>query len=238
MSLIKNISSKTLNTTAKYTSIIPQKIQNIQTRNGVTETARFREIWHQTDSLDPLYDLCKKPVASQRMDPTRRAHYYVCMAGVYGTGLMIGRNAIDGIVHYLWYPADVAALSTIEVKKADIPIGKCVVIMWGDAPVYVWHRNAEQIATAERDDALVSEMRDPQLDSDRVKDKSWYISSAACTHLGCIPTFGAGNFGGFFCPCHGSHYDAAGRIRLGPAPMNFDIPPYSFDEEDNIIIGK
>jgi len=206
-----------------------------QLSKGVTTTEKFREIWHNTDCIDPLYEITKKPRANLRYDPTRRAHMYIMYGGCYGVGVIAARNIIQGIIHYHWPGKDAQAMSSIEVKKADIPEGTCIVVSWKDKPVFLWHRNAKQIADAEADDHV--EMRDPQTDSERVKDKTWYVSMAVCTHLGCIPIFGAGNYKGFFCPCHGSHYDASGRARKGPAPANLEIPKYSF-EDDVIIIGK
>jgi len=202
---------------------------------GVTTSEKFREIWHPTDSIDDLYEKSKKPRANLRYDPTRRAHMYVMYGGCYGVGLIAARNIIQGIVHYHWPGKDAQAMSSIEVKMSDIPLGSCIVLSWKDKPVFIWHRTPKQIADAEADDHV--EMRDPQTDSERVKDKEWYVSMAVCTHLGCIPIYGAGSFKGFFCPCHGSHYDASGRARKGPAPLNLQIPKYSFDE-DVIVIGK
>ena len=80
-------------------------------------------------------------------------------------------------------------------------------------------------------------LRDPQADSDRVKKPEWLIMLGVCTHLGCVPIGEAGDFGGWFCPCHGSHYDVSGRVRKGPAPLNLEVPQYSFPEEGKVLIG-
>lgn len=82
----------------------------------------------------------------------------------------------------------------------------------------------------------VSELRDPEKDEDRVKDPSWLIVIGVCTHLGCVPIAGEGDYGGYYCPCHGSHYDGSGRIRKGPAPLNLEVPPYEF-VEGSVIVG-
>ena len=126
-------------------------------------------------------------------------------------------------------------MSKLEIALGEIDEGECVIVLWKDQPVYVWHRTDKDIAYARADDGAL--FRDPQKDSDRTKDPHWYISMAVCTHLGCLPAFGKGIYGGFFCPCHGSHYDKAGRIRKGPAARNFDIPKYRFTEENTVIIG-
>ncbi len=83
----------------------------------------------------------------------------------------------------------------------------------------------------------VESLRDPQADSDRVQKPEWLVMLGVCTHLGCVPIGEAGDYGGWFCPCHGSHYDISGRIRKGPAPLNLEIPAYEFPEEDKLVIG-
>ena len=91
----------------------------------------------------------------------------------------------------------------------------------------------ETILTVHR----VESLRDPQADADRVKKPEWLIMIGVCTHLGCVPIGEAGDFGGWFCPCHGSHYDISGRVRKGPAPLNLEIPEYDFPEEGSLVIG-
>ncbi|ETO36788.1 ubiquinol-cytochrome c reductase iron-sulfur subunit [Reticulomyxa filosa] len=202
------------NTKRKKTIHTKQKkneaLSYVSTRSGVTDTEKFKEIWHTTDSIDPLYEICKKP--TERLDPTRRAHAYLMYGGVYGFGFLATKTAIETIVTYLNQPADVKAMGEVEVNLADIPLGTCIVLMWKDSPVFVWHRTPKDIANAEKDDNN-STLRDPENDVDRVKNKEWYVSMAVCTHLGCVPIYGQGNYSGFFCPCHGSHYDASGRVR-------------------------
>lgn len=83
----------------------------------------------------------------------------------------------------------------------------------------------------------VESLRDPQADADRVKKPEWLVMVGVCTHLGCVPIGEAGDFGGWFCPCHGSHYDISGRVRKGPAPLNLEIPEYDFPEENSLVIG-
>lgn len=83
----------------------------------------------------------------------------------------------------------------------------------------------------------VANLRDPEEDSVRVKDPNWLVVIGVCTHLGCVPIANAGDFGGYYCPCHGSHYDASGRIRKGPAPLNLEVPPYEFPESNLLVVG-
>lgn len=97
------------------------------------------------------------------------------------------------------------------------------------------YRSESEVATEAQVD--VASLRDPEEDSARVKDPKWLIVIGVCTHLGCVPIANAGDFGGYYCPCHGSHYDASGRIRKGPAPLNLEVPPYDFAEDGLLVVG-
>jgi ubiquinol-cytochrome c reductase iron-sulfur subunit len=136
--------------------------------------------------------------------------------------------------------AEVLALSTTEVDLEPIESGQAITIVWQGKPVFVRRRTAPEIATAKEDDS--AELRDPQTDAERVQNPEWLIMVGLCTHLGCIPlgqkaTDPKGDYGGWFCPCHGSHYDTSGRIRRGPAPLNLPVPPYKYLDDKNIVIG-
>merc|ERR1719443_2169923 len=97
---------------------------------------------------------------------------------------------------------------------------------WRGKPLFIRHRSPDEIAAEEAVDLGL--LRDRQADSERVVEPKWLIVLGICTHLGCVPIANAGNFGGYYCPCHGSHYDSSGRIRQGPAPLNLEVPPYEF----------
>jgi len=101
--------------------------------------------------------------------------------------------------------------------------------------VFIRHRTDDEIKAAE--ETNWQSLRDPQPDSDRVQKPEWLIMLGVCTHLGCVPIGEAGDFGGWFCPCHGSHYDISGRIRKGPAPLNLAIPTYDFPDDEHVVIG-
>ena len=136
--------------------------------------------------------------------------------------------------------ADVLAMSTTEVDLAPIKEGQALTVTWRGKPVFIRHRTPKEIEMARSVD--VSELRDPQADKDRVKEPQWLIMVGVCTHLGCIPlgqkpTDPKGDFGGWFCPCHGSHYDTSGRVRKGPAPKNLLVPEYKFLDKTTIRIG-
>ena len=118
---------------------------------------------------------------------------------------------------------------------SNISISFQVIIKWRCKPVFIRHRTPDEIKEAENVD--ISKLRDPQADSDRVQRPEWLIMLGVCTHLGCVPIGESGDFGGWFCPCHGSHYDVSGRARKGPAPLNLAIPQYSFSTDESVVIG-
>lgn len=133
--------------------------------------------------------------------------------------------------------ADTLALASIEVDYAKVAPGQQIVVKWRGRPLFIRHRSAQEIAAAVADDD--APLRDPATDASRHKPgkPQWLILIGVCTHLGCVPTFGGGDYGGWFCPCHGSHYDTAGRIRKGPAPRNLELPDYAFLSESLVRVG-
>ena len=133
--------------------------------------------------------------------------------------------------------ADVLAQAQTEVDISTIDEGQMVTIPWQGKPIFILHRTQEQIDEAVADDG--KEMREPEKDADRVQKQQWLVLLALCTHLGCIPQpIGSGEYGGFLCPCHGTHYDTSGRIRKGPAPKNLPVPFYEFKDDTTLVIGK
>ncbi len=132
---------------------------------------------------------------------------------------------------------DVLALSSVEVDLTPIKEGHTLKVMWRGKPVFITHRTAKQIEEAKA--TPLTDLKDPQEDQDRVQKgyEQWLIMIAICTHLGCIPIENKGDYDGYFCPCHGSHYDSAGRVRRGPAPKNLVVPSYRFIGDNKIIIG-
>ena len=133
--------------------------------------------------------------------------------------------------------ADVLALASTEVDLTPIKEGQVVKVVWRGKPVFVKYRTPKEIAEAKA--VPLSELRDPETDEQRTKPghEQWLVMVAVCTHLGCIPIPDSGEYGGYFCPCHGSDYDTAGRIRKGPAPLNLIIPEYKFLTDTKILIG-
>ncbi len=132
--------------------------------------------------------------------------------------------------------ADVLALSSAEIDISGIPVGQEITATWRGKPIFIRHRTEEEIAEARADDNS-PDLIDPETDAERVQRPEWLIVIGICTHLGCIPLRYQGDYGGWFCPCHGSHYDTAARIRKGPAPKNLYLPPYKFLSDTLIKIG-
>jgi ubiquinol-cytochrome c reductase iron-sulfur subunit len=136
--------------------------------------------------------------------------------------------------------ADVLALASTEVDLSGVEEGMAITVTWRGRPVFIRHRTPEEIEQARAVD--LSELPDPQPDEERVIEPQWLVMVGVCTHLGCVPLGQrpgdpVGDFGGWFCPCHGSHYDRSGRIRKGPAPRNLVVPEYAFIDENMIRIG-
>mmetsp|Transcript_18499 Transcript_18499/g.56832 ORF Transcript_18499/g.56832 Transcript_18499/m.56832 type:complete len:234 (-) Transcript_18499:505-1206(-) len=130
---------------------------------------------------------------------------------------------------------DVLALAAAEFDVSALEAGQTLTVKWRGKPVFIRHRTEAEIAQAEA--VSMDVLRDPQSDADRIQKSEWLVVMGICTHLGCVPIANAGDYGGWFCPCHGSHYDISGRIRKGPAPLNLEIPPYSFLEDTKIQVG-
>lgn len=151
-------------------------------------------------------------------------------------GVVVG--GIWPLINQLNPDASVLALSTVDFDLSSLQEGQSVTIKWRGQPVFITHRTQKQIAEAKA--VSLSDLRDPQTDEERTKPghEQYLVQIGICTHLGCIPHGpGQGDFDGWFCPCHGSQYDSAGRIRKGPAPRNLVIPPYKFTSNTAITIG-
>lgn len=195
--------------------------------------------------------------AKQRVGETGKAErrdflYYATAA----TGAVAAGAAIWPLIDSMNPSADVLSQSTIAVDLTGVALGTRITVKWAGKPVFIWRRSPETIAKARATplDDLVDPIdytdenpnnsQDmPALDVNRAADEAgeWLIVIGICTHLGCVPVgqdgSSVGEFGGWFCPCHGSHYDRSGRIRKGPAPRNLDIPPYSLGSDLMLTIG-
>jgi ubiquinol-cytochrome c reductase iron-sulfur subunit len=160
-----------------------------------------------------------------------------------GSAAAIGAGAIAWpMIDSMNPSADVLALSSTEVDLKPIVAGQAITVVWRGKPVFVRNRTPEEVKAAE--DVALNQLIDPQADSARVKPghDQWLVVVGICTHLGCVPIGNKpseqrGEWGGWFCPCHGSQYDTSGRVRHGPAPANLAVPPYAFDSDTKIKIG-
>ncbi|KAF9619752.1 hypothetical protein IFM89_009094 [Coptis chinensis] len=168
-------------------------------------------------------------------DPSKRAFAYFVLTGGRFVYASLIRLLILKFVLSMSASKDVLALASLEVDISSIEPGSTVTVKWRGKPVFIRRRTEDDIQLANSVD--VATLRDPQEDAVRVKNPEWLIVVGVCTHLGCIPLPNAGDFGGWFCPCHGSHYDISGRIRKGPAPYNLEVPTYSFLEDNKLLIG-
>ena len=137
--------------------------------------------------------------------------------------------------------ADVASAAAIDVDLKPISEGQAITVMWRGKPVFIRKRTAAEVG--KENEVTLASLPDPENDADRVQKPEWLVVVGVCTHLGCVPTGqkptdNRGNYGGWFCPCHGSAYDVSGRIRQGPAPKNLVVPPYIFLDDTTIRIGQ
>ncbi|CBY13836.1 unnamed protein product [Oikopleura dioica] len=221
-------------------------LTNLSTQLLLKKSPIFTRLAH-TDKVFPNLDYYRQapaPAASSDFldaqveeAEVRRAHYYTMNVAINAAVTWGVANFVLNAVNILNPSKDVLALATVEIELQGMAVGESGVFVWRGKPIFVKHRTPEDIA---REAAVpMSELRDAQNDIDRVVDPDWLVCIGICTHLGCVPLAmdNAGEFNGYYCPCHGSHYDGSGRIRKGPAPLNLEVPPYSFMDEKTILIG-
>ena len=170
-------------------------------------------------------------------DKSRRDFIVVA---TYSMGAVGAGAAIWPIINQMNPAADTLALASTEVNISSLEEGQALTIKWRGKPVFIRRRTQEEIV--ESRNVSIDSLRDPETDEERVQKDEWLIVLGVCTHLGCVPLGQKasdikGEYGGWFCPCHGSHYDSSGRIRKGPAPQNLEIPPYNFISDSIVKIG-
>lgn len=169
-------------------------------------------------------------------EPERRAFTYLMMSTVRFAYASTARVLVVKFIASMSASAEVLALATAEFDLSHVEPGNTITVSWRGKPIFIRYRTPEEIADLR--DVPMAHLRDQELDEDRTIKDEFAVVIGICTHLGCVPISDAGEFsGGWFCPCHGSHYDASGRIRKGPAPLNMEVPPYSFIEDKKILIG-
>ena len=169
----------------------------------------------------------QKPEKKNRRDFLYTASYTL---GAVGLGA-----AIWHFIDQMNPDKSVEALASTEVNISSVEPGKSITVLWRGKPVFIKRRTPEEIAEAKK--VKLDDLKHPERDEDRVKKEEWLVMLGICTHLGCVPLSNKGEYNGWFCPCHGSHYDTSGRIRKGPAPTNMEVPKYEFVNSNTIKIG-
>jgi len=213
----------------------------VKNAKGLTSSQQYR--FAHTDVEFPDLEKYRRDVTKDTTKPARetedqRRAFTNAMYGIGAVaGILFGKGAVRKIVDYKSMPADQLALAAVEIDITTIPEGTGKTFEWRGKPVFVRHRTEKEIQTEKS--VPVNELRHPQPDEERAPlNPNWVVTLGVCTHLGCVPIAGAGDFGGYYCPCHGSHYDTGGRIRKGPAPLNLEIPEYEFVSDTILKIGK
>ena len=169
---------------------------------------------------------------SDQKKPKRRDFLYTASYAVGAVGI---GAAVWPLIDQMNPDASVKALASTEVDVSLIEPGKSITVLWRGKPVFIKRRTQEEIAEARA--VKLDDLIDPEKDEDREKNPEWIVMLGVCTNLGCVPLEDKGDYNGWFCPCHGSHYDTSGRIRKGPAPQNMEIPKYEFVNSNIIKIG-
>ena len=169
---------------------------------------------------------------SDKKNPNRRDFIITATAtaGVVGVGA-----AVWPLVDQMNPDASVKALASTEVDVSNVKPGQSITVLWRGKPVFIKRRTKIEIDEARN--VNIKELKHPETDEVRAKNPEWLVMVGICTHLGCVPLTVKGDYNGWFCPCHGSHYDTSGRIRKGPAPTNLEVPKYEFVNSNTIKIG-
>ena len=169
---------------------------------------------------------------SDEKKPERRDFLFTASYAIGAVGIGV---AVWPLVDQMNPDASVKALASTEVDISSVELGKSITVLWRGKPVFIKRRTQEEIAEARA--VKLDVLKHPEKDEDRAKNPEWLVMLGVCTHLGCVPLADKGEYNGWFCPCHGSHYDTSGRIRKGPAPQNMEIPKYEFVNSNIIKIG-
>ena len=181
--------------------------------------------------------MSKKSDPKNEKDDSKRDFLVVSTYALAGVG---AASFVWPLIDQMNPAADTLALASTEIDLSSLEEGQSITVKWRGKPVFVRHRTPDEIKQAK--EVLIDDMRDPQTDADRVANEKYIVLVGVCTHLGCVPLGQKtgdikGQYGGWFCPCHGSHYDHSGRIRKGTAPTNLEVPSYKFLSDTLIRIG-
>ena len=181
--------------------------------------------------------MSKISISKSKKDEGKRDFLIVSTYAMAGIG---AASFVWPLIDQMNPAADTLALASTEIDLSSLEEGQAITVKWRGKPVFVRHRTADEIKKAK--EVSIDDMRDPQTDIERVPNEKYIGLVGVCTHLGCVPLGQKsgdvkGQYGGWFCPCHGSHYDHSGRIRKGPAPTNLEVPSYKFLSDTLIKIG-
>jgi len=168
-------------------------------------------------------------------EPERRAFTYFMLSSVRFAYASAARLLVVKLVSSMSASAEVLALAFSEFDLSNLEVGKAVTVKWRGKPIFIRKRSQAEI---DKERAVpMSHLRDQETDDERAIKPEFIVVIGICPHLGCVPLCDQGEFDGWFCPCHGSHYDLSGRIRKGPAPLNLEVPPYKYIQEHVILMG-
>lgn len=168
-------------------------------------------------------------------EPDRRAFTYFMLSGARFAYASAARLLVVKLVGSMSASAEVLALAFSEFDLSQLEVGTAVTVKWRGKPIFIRKRSQAEI---EREEAVpMAHLRDQETDQERAINPEFIVVIGICPHLGCVPLCDQGEFNGWFCPCHGSHYDLSGRIRKGPAPLNLEVPPYKYLSEHMILMG-
>lgn len=222
------------NVLARKSAVSPASRKVTSAKKPMKLTKRYAHY-----NLGEIKEVAKFPADYQEtaVDPVSGKAFGYFVMGSSAAGLaVIGKNIVMPFLSSLGAASDVIAMANIEVDVGTIPVGEAVTVKWRGKPLFIRHRTAAEIEAAEA--VPLTSLIDPETDAQRVRGPpNILVLLGICTHLGCVPLNGQGNYNGWFCPCHGSHYDTSGRIRAGPAPRNLEVPPYYYLDDSHILVG-
>lgn len=189
-------------------------------------------------SLDIPQEASSQGASAPGEPKTRRDFLMLASAAMGGVG---AASFLWPFVDSLNPAADTLAGATVDVDLTPVAVGQAITIMWRGKPLFIRRRTPAEIQQVRA--VPLDKLIDPESDDHRVKKAEWLIVVGVCTHLGCVPSGqgpsdNKGEYGGWFCPCHGSEYDASGRVRRGPAPLNLPVPPYTFMNDTTVRVGQ
>lgn len=236
--MLRSLARRVANTAAPALRRRTGAIRHISTTRPVCASASSApsSVGMATPDNGRSFDTIYEDVQINKGDKSQRAFTYLTLGGARFIYASAARLAVIAFLSSWSASADVLALAALEVDLNKVDPGTTVTVKWRGKPVFIRNRTQEEIDAALSCD--VGSLRDPQTDEERRNDNpNWLIVLGVCTHLGCVPLTNQGEYNGWYCPCHGSHYDTSGRIRKGPAPLNLEVPEWSFLGDDKVKLG-